>query len=239
LGIAVDISVLEKVNYDYSLSSVDGSTDAEISRNSMAVKFKIMPFTLELGTVLRADWTGEVTGPNLPFQNLDLSNGSGWWWDIKYRHPLWTKERWLLSATADGSYRKEDYDLTYGEWVDTQVVLPPEGTNTEVTVETIKDLAATTQAAVFTEKIFKLGLTLSYKAESWGCWAAADVIAYHSADIESKISTEQGDYTINVERTDPFIFTFGASIKKAGVNWFSTVNLAGESAIRFGANYKF
>ena len=238
LGISIDISALEKVTYDYKVSDF-GSTEAEISRNSMSVRVEVMPFTLELGKVFRADWSGQVSGTNLPFQNIDLSNGSGWWWDLNYRHPLWTNDSWLLSATADGSYRKEDYDLSYGALKDTQINIPPEGTNTEATVKTIQALAATTQPAVFTEKILKLGLTLSYKDDSWGCWAAADVIAYHTADIESKIATAQGDYTIDVERTDPFIFTLGASMQKAGINWFSTISLAGESAIRFGANYKF
>ncbi len=238
LGIAVDISALEKVNYDYKVSGI-GSTEAEISRNSIAVKFKVMPFTLELGKVFSAEWSGEVSGTNSPFQNLNLSNGSGWWWDLKYKHLLWEKDGWLFAATADGSYRKEDYDLSYGIWQDKQIVIPPAGTNSEATIAVIKDLASTTQPAVFTETMFKLGLALAYKADYWGCWATTDFIAYNSADIESTINTAEGSYTIDVERTDPFIFTLGASIKRHGVNWFSTISLAGESAIRFGVNYKF
>ncbi len=243
LGISVDISALEKVNYDFKLAGIDSSSNIEISRNSMAVKFKVMPFTLELGKVMRADWGGQMNTPNLPFQNLDLSNGSGWWWDLNYRHSLWENDEWLLSATADGSYRKEDYDLSYGAWVDVQNEIPANTNVDEEVMEEVvvvaQELASTTESTVFTEKMFKLGLSLSYKDDYWGCWASADMIAYHAADIESKISTAQGDYTIDVERTDPFIFTLGASIQKAGVNWFSTISLAGESAIRFGANYKF
>ena len=109
----------------------------------------------------------------------------------------------------------------------------------EVIEVAAQELSVTPQPAVFTEKMFKLGLDLLYKADTWACWTAVDLIAYHTADIESKISTPGGSYTIDVERTDPFIFTLGASIEKAGVNWFSTINIAGESAIRVGANYKF
>lgn len=239
LGISVDISAMEKVNYDYKLSNSDVSTDAEISRNSISARFKVMPFTLELGKVFNADWSGQIAGANLPFTNLDLSNGSGWWWDLKYSYPLWKNNGWLLSATADGSYRKEDYDLSYGIWKDTSVLIEPEGTNGVATVETIKKLSSTTQPAIFTEKMFKLGLLMSYKEEFWGCWAAADLIAYHTADIESTIDTAAGSYTIDVERTDPFIFTVGVSMKKSGINWFSAISLAGERAIRFGANYRF
>ncbi len=239
LGVSVDISAMEKVNYDYKLSGLDGSSEAEISRNSMGVKFKVMPFTLELGKVMRADWSGEMATPDLPFTDVNLRNGSGWWWNLNYSHSLWEQDGWLLAATADGSYRKEDYDLSYGALTESQIVIPPEGTNGIESIETITDLATTTQSAVFTEKMFQLGLSMSYKTDYWACWAAADLIAYHAADIESTIDTTEGSYTIDVERTNPFILTFGASIKKAGVNWFSTINILGESAIRVGANYKF
>lgn len=234
VAVGLGFSLVDSAAYEWTIDGI-GTVDTQIDRNDMFLSISRGGLRARVGLVFLASVDDTVDSEDLLLQNVELSDGQGWWVGLDYRGRVLSEGPWALNLSAEGLYRSETYTLSYDAWASGQVVTPV-GTNGSNRVETVWQYASYDQDISLTEASARAGIDVSYTAGAWEAYAGPRRVFVDSTDFTGTLRAGEGTYDFDFERSGAVTVVGGVRVASRALRWYAEVEAGDDTALRFGVS---
>lgn len=243
ITVGIEYKPFSSTFYDWKIKGAESGTSTSIDRQSVAVLFSKGKLFCRAGVITEAEWDETVSGSVGSYQNVEITDGSGWWISLGGKYPLFNEGRWRADVDGAVSYRKEKFSLKYGSSHLASVTQTLSTNSTSVVTTNIVNNYEFTpyeRDADLTEILLSVGASLTYETPSWWMYAGLSAEPFSDTDFSSSVSTGDGsNYDVEFERTHPVNAYIGAGRIMLGFRFYLQGRVGSENAVRMGIERRF
>lgn len=237
---ALEISLIDKVAYDWDINDTDSGTD-DVERRNVTLKARKGLFAMQFGLITESDWANTIPGDNSTFIDAELANGSGWFAAAGLSIPVFQEGRWSALVHGETFYRREELALQYGTWevasitsvVDTNAITNAVSTTTNLRFNNYS------KTATLTETLVSIGARLDYHAPSWFLYTGIKALPWSDTSLDAVITSDDRKFKMQFERRDPVMAYGGIGLDIRGLRSYVEVMGGGEKAVQLGISRAF
>jgi hypothetical protein len=234
VALGIGFTLVENTAYEWAIDGMD-TVDTEISRNNMFLSASRGGLMARVGVVFAAEVDDTIDSEDLLLQDVELSDGQGWWAAVDYRGRLWGRGPWSVNLCADGMYRNESYTLSYDAWTSGQVATP-DGTNGATRAETVWAYADREEDLTLAEASVRAGLDLGVRVGICDAYLGPRFLFVGSTDASGALSVSDASRGFDLDRGGTVTLAAGVRIASKALRWSVEAEVGDDTALRLGVS---
>lgn len=225
--------------YDQGIRGASTTYNLTVDRHIVSAYLKRSGFSLGLGVVPKASWSGILlAAAAVDVNDAEMSDGNGYTANLRYEHTIYSSGKWDIEVFGELNHIHEEYDVNFvAGQQSTQTSVDTNGVVVTNTVTVQSDEMV--DSLELNETTARLGASAVYVADPWRAYTGANIVLFDSVDVSTSVHVGESNTRVRIDREGIISGFLGGSVDAYGCRAFAEYMYGETSGFRLGLARRF